>query len=994
MRLRILLSIIVSCCLASGVLGQSVVQVIPLPNGSYWNYAYGLAADSSHLYLSSEWSTSSTYNYGFIYTLNFSGVPTDSINPQYGYSQGLAFDGTNFFYIRRYTARCTIVKVSSTGTVLDSIQAPSGWYLGGACWDGTGLWVSNYYPNNLAKLYKYNVTTKTIVDSIQSLGLQPQGIAWDGQYLYYVNDNNDGDAEKIYQVNMTTRDTVRSWFLPEGPTSNMSPRGLAWDGRYLWLIAEPVSASSGRVLYKYDLGGSGTPDINLSASMIDFGQVRLGQQRQLSVGVENAGTAPLRVDSVHVLLNNHFVPAIATPATIQAGSSLTVPITFTPTQFGPDSAVVVFFSNDPDEGTKLLPVRGYGIFGSAIISAPSSYDFSVRRVGSSNLWRMTVQNLGGDALVISSVTVSNAAYRIDSVSYPISLDSLQRKTFSVWFQPPSAGGYSDTLRIYSNASNGTETKVALSGSGDATPLAIGQPFWTYTVPLHPVSNTTRRVRAVRTIGDISGDGKPDVIVCTDNYWTMALNGNASVGNDSLWAFNTYVSNSSAGPIGSEGDYSYQKALAIASDLNGDGYNDVVIGTGGGNEHVYAINGRTGRMLWTFGTDAPDSFSLGDITGVDVSTDFNNDGVPDVIAASAATQSGGVGGRRSIYLFNGTNGNLLWQAPALGFTHGVTAIPDISGDGVPDVIGTIGEPQYKLSAYSGANGAILWDYTVASSTGGAKEVLVLPIPGQTPDIILGAFWGPIYRIDGETGTMVWQRSTNGRDPTRLARLRDINNDGIDEIVASELIGDAICLDGATGNVLWTYPANSGMDITTCRDLNNDGYDEVLVASQNAGILVLKGNNGQLLYQYTLSGSEQGRSVSAMPDIDGNNSFEIVAGTDLSRVLLLSGGLDAGPSGVGGGNVPLTFSASPNYPNPFNPTTTIDVNLPAQSDLSFTVYDILGRAMRTYDYQRVAPGTHKIVWDGNGENGLPAASGVYFYRLKAGTSVVTGRMLLLK
>lgn len=629
------------------------------------------------------------------------------------------------------------------------------------------------------------------------------------------------------------------------------------------------------------------------------------------------------------------------------------------------------------------------------ITVPTAYTYGTKRTGSSNLWNMPIQNGGALTLQVDSVKFGSTGFRIDSGVMPVTVPGGGTRTLRVWFSPVSELSYADTMRLYSNATNLPVAVVVLSGVGDSMSLPLGTPFWTHTVPLHPISNTFRRVKAVRPIGDISGDGKPDVIVCTENYWTMALNGNSSGGNDSLWAFNTYISNSSAGSIGTTGDYSYQKALSIASDLNGDGYNDVVIGTGGGNERVYAINGKTGRMLWSFGTDHPDSFSLGDITGVDASTDFNNDGVPDVIAASAATQTGGVGGRRSIYLFHGVNGNLLWQAPAPGFTHAVAAIPDISGDGIPDVIGTVGEAAYKATAYSGVNGALLWDFPLTSTTGGAKELLVWPVPGQTPDIIVGAFWGPIYRVDGESGTIVWQRSTNGRDPTRLARLRDINNDGVDEIVASLLVGDALCLDGATGDILWSYPANSGMEVSVCPDLNDDGYDEVLVASQNADVLILRGNNGQLLFQYPFAGSEQARSVWAMTDIDANGSFEIIAGSDLSNVVLLSGGLDAGPVSVRGeSGLPQEFSISQNYPNPFNPSTTIALSLPTQSDFTLTIYDILGREVRSYMYDRVPAGVHTIVWDGMDGAGVPVASGVYLYRVRSGDMRLTKRMVLLR
>jgi hypothetical protein len=338
---------------------------------------------------------------------------------------------------------------------------------------------------------------------------------------------------------------------------------------------------------------------------------------------------------------------------------------------------------------------------------------------------------------------------------------------------------------------------------------------------------------------------------------------------------------------------------------------------------------------------------------------------------------------------------MWQAQAPGFTHAVAAIPDITGDGIPDVIGTVGEAVYKASAFSGANGAILWDYAFTSTMGGGKEVLVLPIPGQTPDVIVGAFWGPIVRLDAESGTMVWQRTTRSKDPTRLARLRDINNDGVDEVVTSLLVGNAMCLDGATGDSLWAYPANSGMDITTCPDLNRDGYDEVVVASQNADVLILRGNNGQLLFQYPLSGSEQARSVSVMADIDGNGSPEILAGSDLSRVVLLSGGLEAGPVSVSENEgLQQRFELLQNFPNPFNPSTTIQLALSLQSDFDITIYDVLGREVRSYSFEHIPAGVHKIAWDGRNSQGAQVASGVYLYRVRSGEITLTKRMLLLK
>jgi len=981
---------------------QSIVQVYRLPNTTYWNQAWGLAADSTRLYLSSNTSTTTVYNYGFIYATNFNGVPVDSVNPSSGYSQGLAYDGANFYYVRRYTAACAIYKLTRTGTLIDSLRWPSNKYLVGAAWDGSHLWVSDYTSTSASTptyLYKINWTTKTVVDSIQTIGLQPQGIAWDGQYLYYAMDLNGSEPNQnlIYVVNPATHDTVRTIPMPEAPTVDSNPRGLAWDGHYLWLIAEPVGASSGRSLYKYDVSGGGTPDIHLSPDSVNLGYCRIGAGvYRSSVQVQNIGTAPLRIDSVGgpIFLSTWWGGfSQQPPFTIPPNGAAMFSINFEPPFFGAYTWTPPIYSNDPDEPVKIITARGFGISGSAFIVVSSNYDFGSRRVNSSNPWTLTVQNNGGPQLLISSFNLGTTIFRIDSVTLPITIDSLQSKSFRVWFNPTSSTSFVDTLRITSNASNGPITRIVLRGTGDATPIPLAQPLWLYTVPDNPRTSANQKLmKAVRAISDINNDGKSDVVVSSENYWTMALNGNASGTNDSLWAFNTYIANTSAGSIGSTGDYSHQKALAVA-DLNQDNVKDVIIGTGGGNEHVYALNGRNGQILWQFGTDHPDSFSLGDFTGVDASRDFTGDGVPDVVAAASATDVGGVGGRRSVYLFNGANGTIRWTAPLEGFTHGVAALEDVNGDGVPDIVGGVGEPSYKFKAFNGTNGNPLWEFPVTSASGGGKEVLEWRLAGQPSDIIASAFWGPIYRLNGVNGAQRWSYPTGGRGVLQMMRLRDVTSDGTDEIVAVMLLGGAVCLNGANGQVVWSLPTSNTMGVAVLPDVNRDGFDDVALAVQNQGTMIVKGQDGVQLGLYP-TGTQQSREVAIVPDIDGNNSFEVIMGGKEGNVALLSGGnLLTGIEG-GTNELPMRFELSQNYPNPFNPSTTINISLPVLSDFTLTIYDVLGREVKAYVFERVPAGAHTVSWDGRDEKGFKVASGVYLYTFKTADISITKRMLLIK
>ncbi len=86
---------------------------------------------------------------------------------------------------------------------------------------------------------------------------------------------------------------------------------------------------------------------------------------------------------------------------------------------------------------------------------------------------------------------------------------------------------------------------------------------------------------------------------------------------------------------------------------------------------------------------------------------------------------------------------------------------------------------------------------------------------------------------------------------------------------------------------------------------------------------------------------------------------------------------------------------NYPNPFNPETTISFSLPNDSKVNLTIYNIRGQKVKTLVNEKFDKGFHKLVWDSKDTFGKEVSSGVYFYRLVSdGKSVKTRKMLLLK
>lgn len=90
-----------------------------------------------------------------------------------------------------------------------------------------------------------------------------------------------------------------------------------------------------------------------------------------------------------------------------------------------------------------------------------------------------------------------------------------------------------------------------------------------------------------------------------------------------------------------------------------------------------------------------------------------------------------------------------------------------------------------------------------------------------------------------------------------------------------------------------------------------------------------------------------------------------------------------------NVPRVFNVEQNYPNPFNPSTSFKVDIPKESMVKITVYDVTGRAVEILASENLEPGTYEVTW-----NALKYASGMYFYRVETGDNAVTKKMILVK
>jgi len=208
----------------------------------------------------------------------------------------------------------------------------------------------------------------------------------------------------------------------------------------------------------------------------------------------------------------------------------------------------------------------------------------------------------------------------------------------------------------------------------------------------------------------------------------------------------------------------------------------------------------------------------------------------------------------------------------------------------------------------------------------------------------------------------------------------------------LLSPVFRLDGATGAELsyWRWYTNDlgnnpGEDYWDV-DVTSDGVTWVSLEHTTESANVWTQMSFQLGDYIDFTDQVQVRFVAS----DEVNASLVEAGVD-DVLLLASWAIE---TDVDDQVTPARLALGANFPNPFNPKTTLRFDLPVKGQVDLAVYDVTGRRVATLATGEMEAGEYELIWNGTDEAGHAVASGVYFSRLAFDRSVLTGKMLMLK
>lgn len=360
-----------------------------------------------------------------------------------------------------------------------------------------------------------------------------------------------------------------------------------------------------------------------------------------------------------------------------------------------------------------------------------------------------------------------------------------------------------------------------------------------------VRATVNTTNVLSAVGDLNGDGMPDVL--TDIQYTLvALDGSTG---STIWT-GPSASGKNKGTCGAVG----------MSDLDGDGDPEAYIGS-------RTVNGVTGSLRGN-GAEG-DGLGVGNSYGHSIAADLDGDGLQEIVVGNAAYDA---------------DGNTIW---ANGGPDGTVAVADLDLDGSPEVVSV---SSYGVSAMD-SGGNEIWSYDLGGAM--ASTPVIADLNGDTyPEVIIPSSTS-LFAIDGD-GDEFWTLTPGGSASGRGgASAYDLDGDGDWEVIWAGPSATMV-VDGDSGDVLTEYAGSN----TTCSgpvpvvDLDGDDHAEIVVISSDGKLRALRDSNGftgartqwhQSDYSLTNVEDDGGMPIDPEPNWMGANNFRAGAPVQVVKSL---------------------------------------------------------------------------------------------------------------
>jgi hypothetical protein len=215
------------------------------------------------------------------------------------------------------------------------------------------------------------------------------------------------------------------------------------------------------------LSGTGVQaQISVIPASVSFGNVTVGVTDTQSITIQNAGTANLSVTQAVVAGTGFTLSGLAVPLSVVPGGSSTSTVAFTPGSASSFTGSLTLVSNTTNSPL-VVALAGTGI--SPILQltvTPASLSFGSITTGTSTTQSVTVTNSGNASVTLTQISESGAGFSVSGCTVPLTLAAGQATSFSVTFDPATAGSLSGSVTVTSNAANSPEV-ISLSGTGTA-----------------------------------------------------------------------------------------------------------------------------------------------------------------------------------------------------------------------------------------------------------------------------------------------------------------------------------------------------------------------------------------------------------------------------------------------------------------------------------------------------------------------------------------------